>query len=67
MNAGVKSDNGFAKQIPVLLQAQVPIWLQRMLGVLLVGAVSVLYLLWQLAVWGFAKPRLSWIIPLRRR
>jgi hypothetical protein len=43
---GVKSDEGFAQVVPVLLTRQYPRWVQRVLKLLLLaGAVAVLYLL----------------------
>jgi hypothetical protein len=45
VNAGIKSDQGFAQAIPVLLQRQYPKWVSRLLGSLvIVGIVSILYL-----------------------
>lgn len=44
VNAGIKFDEGFARQIPVLLQRQVPRWVTVTLTILaFVGLVSVLY------------------------
>lgn len=44
VNAGIKSDQGFANQIPVLLQRQYPPWLNRLIVTLLiVGIVAVFY------------------------
>lgn len=45
VNAGIKSDHGFAQQIPVLLQRQYPPWVTRLSAALgLIGIVAVLYL-----------------------
>lgn len=47
VNAGVKCDQGFAKQITVLLQRQYPRWFNRIVVALfLVGAVTVVYLIY---------------------
>ena len=47
INAGIKSDQGFARQIPVLLQRQYPGWFNRILqAFLVVGVVTVLYLVY---------------------
>lgn len=47
VNAGIKSDQGFAHAIPVLLQRQYPKWVNRIVGVLLVvGVIATLYLLY---------------------
>lgn len=47
VNAGIKSDQGFAQAIPVLLQRQYPKWINRIVGVLLVvGVIATLYLLY---------------------
>jgi hypothetical protein len=44
VNAGIKCDQGFAQQIPVLLQRQQPRWILRLSGILLIaGAVSIIY------------------------
>ena len=44
VNAGIKFDEGFAHQIPVLLQRQYPRWVTTTLTLLaLVGLVAVLY------------------------
>ena len=46
INAGIKSDEGFAHQILVLLQRQYPKWWNRTVGVLtLIGVISVVYLI----------------------
>ena len=56
INAGVKCDQGFAKEIPVLLQRQFPHWVNRMAGLLiLVGIVAVVYILYELLRWGLLK------------
>jgi hypothetical protein len=48
VNAGIKSDHGFAKQIPVLLQRQYPTWSNATVAVLmLVGLISLVYLLYR--------------------
>lgn len=45
VNAGIQSDEGFAKAIPVLLQRQYPRWFNALAGMLLlVGFATVLYL-----------------------
>lgn len=47
INAGVKSDQGFARQIPVLLQRQYPVWFNRTVqGLLILGVVTALYLIY---------------------
>lgn len=47
VNAGIKSDQGFAQQIPVLLQRQLPKWFNYTVLVLtLAGLISILYLIW---------------------
>jgi hypothetical protein len=47
INAGIKSDQGFARQIPVLLQRQYPGWFNRtMQAFLIVGVIAVLYLVY---------------------
>jgi hypothetical protein len=44
VNAGIKSDEGFATQIPVLLQRQYPKWMSRLsIILLLVGLGTVVY------------------------
>lgn len=46
VNAGIRSDEGFAKPIPVLLQRQYPIWVNWVVGILmLVGMVASIYLI----------------------
>ncbi len=45
VNAGIKCDQGFAKQIPVLLQRQYPRWISILAAMLmLIGIISILYL-----------------------
>ncbi len=45
VNAGIKCDQGFAKQITVLLQRQYPRWFNRTVIVLfLIGVITVFYL-----------------------
>lgn len=47
VNAGIKCDQGFAQQIPVLLQRQYPKWFNRSVAALLfIGIVAVLYLVY---------------------
>jgi hypothetical protein len=47
VNAGIKSDQGFAQAIPVLLQRRYPKWVNRIIGVLLlVGVIATLYLVY---------------------
>jgi hypothetical protein len=47
VNAGIKCDQGFAKQIAVLLRSQVPRWLSNILLVLvLVGLITTCYLIY---------------------
>jgi len=47
VNAGIKSDQGFARQITVLLQRQFPRWLNRTaIALFLVGLITVLYLIY---------------------
>ncbi len=47
VNAGIKSDQGFARVIPVLLQRQYPKWVYSCANVLLVvGAVATIYILY---------------------
>jgi hypothetical protein len=51
INAGIKYDQGFAKQIPVLLQRQFPKWINLIVGALLImGIISVVYLFYTLIV-----------------
>jgi hypothetical protein len=46
VNAGIKSDQGFAQQIPVLLQRYYPPWLKRLRGVLVAaGIIAIFYVL----------------------
>lgn len=50
INAGVKHDEGFAQQIPVLLQRQYPAWFSRLAaGLMLAGAVFILYAVFELS------------------
>jgi len=47
VNAGIKCDQGFAQEIPVLLQRQYPGWFNlTVLGLMLVGLVSLIYVLY---------------------
>ena len=47
INAGIKSDHGFANQITVLLQRQYPRWFNRTeMILLLVGVVTICYLIY---------------------
>jgi hypothetical protein len=47
VNAGIKCDQGFAEEIPVLLQRQYPRWFNlTVLGLMLVGLVSLIYVLY---------------------
>jgi len=49
INSGIKCDQGFATQIPVLLQKQYPKWLSILMGgFMLIGTITVSYLLWLL-------------------
>ena len=49
INAGIKCNQGFAHQIPVLLQRQYPRWFNRTAAVLmLIGIIAVFYLGYQL-------------------
>lgn len=51
INAGIKSDQGFAHQIPVRLQRQYPQWFNITAGVLvLAGLVAVLYVAYEIVV-----------------
>ncbi len=51
INAGIKSEQGFARTIPVLLQRQYPRWFTRTAaGVMLIGIVALLYVAYYLAV-----------------
>ncbi|MDD2054972.1 hypothetical protein NPS46_20700 [Pseudomonas putida] len=46
INKGIKHDDGFAKQIPVILQRQYPRWMIRMsTSAAVVGVIAILYLL----------------------
>lgn len=48
INAGIKCDQGFAKEIPVLLRRQFHPWITRLAGVLiLVGLITTLYLVYE--------------------
>lgn len=52
VNAGIKSDQGFAHQINVILQRQYPLWVVRLVGALLVvGGITVVYCLYLFALW----------------
>ena len=45
INAAITSNEGFAQQIPVLLERQYPTWLNVTVGILmLIGIIAVLYL-----------------------
>ena len=47
VNAGIKCDQGFARQIAVLLQRQYPRWLNFIASVLMIaGLVAIIYLLY---------------------
>lgn len=47
INAGIKSDEGFAKQITVLLRSQVPRWLSNiLLALVCVGSIATCYLVY---------------------
>jgi hypothetical protein len=49
VNAGIKSDQGFAHPIPVLLQRQYPRWFNfTAASLMLIGLISVLYMLYQI-------------------
>ena len=51
INAGIKSEQGFARTIPVLLQRQYPQWFNlTAAGFILVGIVALLYVAYHLAV-----------------
>jgi len=44
INDGIKCDQGFAQQIPVLLQRQYPRWLTNVrVGLMLIGSVAIIY------------------------
>ncbi|HLF32238.1 MAG TPA: hypothetical protein VI566_14580 [Xanthomonadales bacterium] len=48
VNAGIKSDHGFAQAIPVLLQRQYPCWAIRLAAFLIVlGVITVLYVAYE--------------------
>lgn len=50
INAGIRSDEGFARQTPVLLQRQYPRWLYLSIFTLAaVGSVAIMYLLYNMA------------------
>ena len=52
INAGVKCDEGFATQIPVLLQRQYPAWITYASAVLMIAGISALtYGLFELGSW----------------
>lgn len=52
VNTGIKSDQGFATQIPVLLQRVFPMWFQRIVICLLVlGVVTTAYLSYEGITW----------------
>jgi hypothetical protein len=45
VNAGIRSNEGFARQIPVLLQRVYPMWFNRMgVALMLIGLVSLVYI-----------------------
>ena len=48
VHAGIRSDEGFAKQVQMLLQRKVPTWLAvfSVIG-FLIGCLTVLYLIWR--------------------
>ena len=49
-NAGIKSNQGFAHAIPVLLQRQYPHWFNRLVGALMLpGLIAIIYLLYSAA------------------
>lgn len=51
VNAGIKCDQGFAQQIQVLLQRQYPRWFNQLTLLLLyVGLISVVYMVYRLAL-----------------
>jgi len=51
VNAGIKHDRGFAKEIPVLLQRQYPRWFNFTgASLMLVGLVSIVYLLYRVVL-----------------
>jgi hypothetical protein len=48
VNSGIKFDDGFAQQIPVLLQRQFPKWINILVGTLmLIGTTTILYFVYQ--------------------
>lgn len=52
VNTHIKSDEGFAKVIPVLLAQQFPKWLIRVIYILLlIGSVALIYMLYLSARW----------------
>jgi hypothetical protein len=53
VNAGIKSDQGFAQAVPVLLQRQYPRWFNVTVALLmLIGLVTLLYFLYHIvAIW----------------
>ncbi|KWW37566.1 hypothetical protein ACUXAV_000793 [Cupriavidus metallidurans] len=52
VNTGIKCDQGFATQIPVLLQRQTPRWLRLLINaVFAIGLISVVYLGYLGAAW----------------
>jgi hypothetical protein len=58
VNAGIKSDEGFAAQVPMRLQRQIPRWAGRTLFALTVfGVVAILYVAYAATVWGMAHAR----------
>jgi hypothetical protein len=47
VNAGIKSDQGFAQQVPVLLQRQFPVWVKRLRQIFVfLGMLVALYSGW---------------------
>jgi len=57
VNSGIRHDQGFAQPIPVLLQRQYPQWFNRIAATLvLVGAIAVLYGLYEVARWATTSP-----------
>lgn len=52
INSGIRSDEGFARQIPVLLARQYPKWLSWAVATLvLIGLVAIIYVAISAAVW----------------
>lgn len=50
INAGIKYDQGFANQIPVLLQRQYPKWFNLLVAfIMLIGLIAIVYCLYLLA------------------